>query len=46
MSEVLGAVRAICEDGLARDASLGEGLRQILYALDGLGGPTLGDGDG
>jgi len=37
MSEVLGAVRAICEDGLARDASLGEGLRQILYALDGLG---------
>ena len=37
MSEVLDAVRAICADGLAREASLGEGLRQILYALDGLG---------
>jgi mannose-6-phosphate isomerase-like protein (cupin superfamily) len=37
MSEVLSAIRAICEDGLARNASLAEGLRQILYALDGLG---------
>ena len=28
MSEVLSAVRAICEDGLARDRCLGDGLRQ------------------
>lgn len=37
MSEALDAVRAICADGLDREASLGNGLRQILYALDGLG---------
>lgn len=37
MSEVLSAVRAICEDGLARGPNLGDGLRQILYALEGLG---------
>ena len=37
MSEVLRAVRAICEDGLARCPKLGDGLRQVLYALEGLG---------
>jgi mannose-6-phosphate isomerase-like protein (cupin superfamily) len=37
MSEVLDAIRAICGDGVAREASLAEGLRQIRIALDGLG---------
>lgn len=37
MSEVLNAVRAICEDGVAREGRLGDGLRQVLFALEGLG---------
>ena len=34
MSEVLSAVRAICEDGLAREGRLADGLRQALDALE------------
>jgi mannose-6-phosphate isomerase-like protein (cupin superfamily) len=37
MSEVLDAVGAICEDGVARGVTAAEGLRHIQYALDGLG---------
>ncbi len=37
MSEVLSAVRTICEDGLARGPNLGDGLRRVLTALEGLG---------
>jgi mannose-6-phosphate isomerase-like protein (cupin superfamily) len=37
MSEVLDAIRAICEDGVARQVNAAEGLRQVRYALDGLG---------
>ncbi len=37
MSEVLAAIRAICEDGVAREPRVAEGLRQILGALDDLG---------
>lgn len=37
MSEVLQAIRAICQDGVAREAKVAEGLRQILRALDALG---------
>ena len=37
MSEILGAIRAICEHGVTREASVAESLRQVLRALDGLG---------
>ncbi len=37
MSEVLSAVRAICEDGLAREERLGEALGRVLAALEQLG---------
>ena len=37
MSEVLGAIRAICEHGVAREPPVAHGLRQVLRALDGLG---------
>jgi hypothetical protein len=33
----LSAVRTICEDGLARGPNLGDGLRRVLTALEGLG---------
>ena len=37
MSEVLDAIRAICEDGVARQVNAAEGLRKVQDALDGLG---------
>jgi len=37
MSELLGAIRAICDDGVARETDAADGLRQVLSALDGLG---------
>ena len=37
MSEVLAAIRAICEDGVVREPRVAAGLRHILGALDGLG---------
>ena len=37
MSELLGAIRDICEAGKGSEAELDEGLGQILHALDGLG---------
>ena len=37
MSEILGAIRAIGEQGLSRAPRAADGLRQLLHALDGLG---------
>jgi len=37
MSEILGAVRAVCEHGMERQPRVADSLRQILWALDGLG---------
>ena len=37
MSDVLAAIRAICEDGVARQVNAVEGLRKVQDALDGLG---------
>ena len=37
MSKLVDAIRAVCEDGVTREVSAAEGLRQIRRALDGLG---------